>query len=238
MKKKHIFLLLMFLLTATALVAGWKLYSGLQEYDKARTTYEQLEEQTRKKSPPAADEMLIDRDFDRLEEVNPEIVAWITIPDTDVNYPVVQGDDNLYYLTHLPTGEYNASGSIFLDYRAAPDFSDPYSVLYGHNMKNGSMFTSLTNYEDQDFYDDHPEGCLITRDGTRTIAFFAGFLTEPGDPLWESGFGTFDEWIAKVHAKSTFSSERLPEPEDRIVALVTCSYEFDEARFVLLGILL
>ena len=82
-------------------------------------------------------------DFAALREINPDIVAWIYIEGTKVNYPIVQGEDNSYYLKHLFSGEWNGSGCIFLDFRNDASFADRHSIIYGHHMKNGTMFTDL-----------------------------------------------------------------------------------------------
>ena len=82
-------------------------------------------------------------DFDGLSEVNPQVVGWIFGPDTVISYPIVQGEDNTYYLHRLFTGESNGSGCIFLDAACAGDFSGDHSIIYGHHMKNGTMFASL-----------------------------------------------------------------------------------------------
>ena len=92
---------------------------------------------------------------------NPDIVAWIYIEGTKINYPIVQGEDNSYYLKHLFSGEWNGSGCIFLDSRNDASFADRHSIIYGHHMKNGTMFTDLDKYKKQDFFDEHPVALLI-----------------------------------------------------------------------------
>ena len=95
-------------------------------------------------------------DFAGLQAVNPDVIAWIDIPGLSVSYPVVQGEDNSYYLHHLFTGEYNSSGSIFADCHNQPDFTDQNTIIYGHNMKNGSMFGTLSHYQDQVLWEENP----------------------------------------------------------------------------------
>ena len=87
-------------------------------------------------------------DFAELRKINEDIVAWIQIPGIDVDYPVVQGEDNEYYLYHTFRKEANKAGSIFLDYRNRADFTEQRVIIYGHNMKDGSMFSSLKKYQD------------------------------------------------------------------------------------------
>mgnify|MGYP000782800669 FL=1 len=94
-------------------------------------------------------------DFSVLREINPDIVAWIYIEGTKINYPIVQGGDNSYYLKHLFSGEWNGSGCIFLDFRNDVSFADRHSIIYGHHMKNGTMFTDIDKYKKQEFFDEH-----------------------------------------------------------------------------------
>lgn len=91
-------------------------------------------------------------EFGELQKINPDIVAWIRIDGLGIDYPVVQGEDNEHYLYYTFRGEANVAGSIFLDYRNKADFSDSKIILYGHNMKNGSMFGSLKKYQDESVF--------------------------------------------------------------------------------------
>ena len=93
-------------------------------------------------------------DFAALQEKYPNVVAWIKMDDVDVSYPIVQGSDNEYYLHCDPSGQQNVDGSIFLDYRNKYDFSDEYSVIYGHNMVGGKMFGDIKKYYDQKFFEE------------------------------------------------------------------------------------
>ena len=103
-------------------------------------------------------------DFEGLQEYNPDIYAWITIPGTAVDYPIVQRpEDNSYYLTHNTDGEESAEGAIFTEDYNSRDFTDPNTVIYGHNMRNGSMFRSLHNYMDRSFFDENRKCSYICR---------------------------------------------------------------------------
>ena len=92
-------------------------------------------------------------DFAVLDSQNPDVVAWIQIPGTQINYPVVQGKDNDYYLHRDLNGQKSTAGTIFLDYADQADFSSLHNVLYGHHMKNGSMFKDISRYKDQGYFD-------------------------------------------------------------------------------------
>ena len=189
--------------------------------------------------PDEDDTIWLEADFAALREINPDIVAWIYIEGTEINYPVVQGEDNDYYLKHLFNGEWNGSGCIFLDSRNDASFADRHSIIYGHHRKNGTMFTGLDKYKKQEFFDDHPVALLITPEKSDKVEFFAGYVAAPQDDAWEVGFtdAKFEVWLRKAVNRSCFSGEITPDVSDRILTLSTCSYEFADARFVLAGAL-
>lgn len=178
-------------------------------------------------------------DFAALESINSDCVAWIRIDGTEIDYPVVQGHDNSFYLKHLFDGEWNGAGCIFLDSRVNPDLSDRHSVLYGHHMKNGTMFSDIAKYKDQTFYENHTTGMILTPTENYRIEFFAGYVAGADDEnAWKVTFATEDkyvDWLNETVGRSWFNSEVIPTAEDRVITLSTCSYEFNNARFVLIG---
>lgn len=179
-------------------------------------------------------------DFDALLSINSDCVGWIYIPKTEISYPIVQGSDNSYYLKHLFDGKWNSSGCIILDYRVDTSLSDRHSIIYGHHMKNGTMFSGLTKYKEQNHYENHSVGYIITPEQTYKIEFFAGYVADVTDSAWKIDFESdedFENWIEEANKKSWFTSDISPAVTDRILTLSTCSYEFDNARFVLLGVL-
>ena len=171
---------------------------------------------------------------------NPNIVGWLYSEGTPINYPVVQGTDNSYYLTHLYDGTYNANGCLFLDCRVNRDFSSLHSIIYGHYMRSGAMFASLAGYKDQSYYEEHPTLMLMATDENYTVALFAGYVASVDDPAWEVVFSdasAFEAWLIQAQERSTFDSSVKPTSNDRILTLSTCSYEFNNARYVVLGVL-
>lgn len=178
-------------------------------------------------------------DFETLSEINPDIVAWIYIEGTDINYPVVQGNDNSYYLNHLFDGTKNKAGCLFLDSRLDSSFADMNSVIYGHHLKNGKMFTGLMEYKKQEFYDEHMRALLLTPTGEYEVLFFSGYVSNTASRAWEIEFSdiTFEEWLLEIIDNSCFESYFMPMAEDRVITLSTCTYEFSDARFVLHGII-
>lgn len=177
-------------------------------------------------------------DFNALRELNPEHTAWIQIPGTVINYPVMQGDDNDYYLKHLPDGKQNKMGSIFLDYRNSPDFTDKNTLIYGHYMKSGDMFAALKKYHEQSFYDRHPTVSLFTPEKDYALELYAGYLLDSAKevpPLKFKSEADFEQYLADIKKRSVFKSEVSVSTEDKLVTLVTCAYDFENARLIIVG---
>lgn len=174
--------------------------------------------------------------FEALLELNEDVIGWIYIEGTQINYPIVQGADNRHYVSTMVDGRNNAAGSIFMDYRNAPDFSDRHTVIYGHNMRNGSMFADTVKYKSPAFLEAHPTGMIMTPDGNFQFEVIAGYVANLEDSSWQLDFAgdeDFGNWLNQTMEMSTIGGTVIPETDDRIITLSTCSYEFSDARYVL-----
>ncbi len=180
-------------------------------------------------------------DFASLQAYNPDIIAWIKISGTNIDYPVLQGPNNDKYLRHTPDGDYSIAGSIFLEFSNASDFSDCHSIIYGHHFRGSyrPMFTQLVDYRSEEFYKAHPTAVLYTPAGKYTIRFFSCYVTKLGDNAWRTQMegSVYANWIRDVAGKAMYDTGILPQETDRVVTLSTCSTEFANARFVIHGIL-
>lgn len=258
MKRKSLLILLCVVFLGMAGYAGFRLYRQWHEYRAGEKTYEALTQyvqletssipQTLPTTPAISQEAVTEQDntnwpmvdFEALQAINPDVVAWIYMEGTQINYPVVQGEDNSYYLNRLFDGSYNSAGSIFMDYRSERDLSDRNTVLYGHHMQNGSMLGLITKYKDQAFYDEHPVCLVMTPDGNYTLEFLAGYVTDMNDDAWKLEFGSDDEymlWLEDAISRSNFTSTVEPTAQSRVVTFSTCTYEYNDARYVLVGVL-
>ena len=182
----------------------------------------------------------IEVDFEALQTENPDVVAWIYCPDTPIHYPVVQGEDNEYYLHRLLDGKSNAAGTLFMDWRNEADFSHWNSVIYGHNMKNNTMFGTLTDYKKQAYFDAHPQMYLLTPDENYLINLVAGFVTPADGDVYNALYPEDEEKEQLIESwlkASNFDSGYEPSVEDQFITLSTCSYEYNNARYVLIGTL-
>ena len=178
--------------------------------------------------------------FDGLNQVFPGIVGWIRLDGTPINYPVMQHTNNDYFLARLPDKTPHRNGSIFLDYRNNSDFSDKSNLVYGHETRSGDMFASLKNYRNQEFFNNNPVIYLYTPEKDYEIVLFAGHLAHSirnHPPLHFETDGEFLTYVEGLKRISVFNSNVEIKPDDKIVNLVTCAYDFDEARLILVGIL-
>lgn len=174
----------------------------------------------------------IEVDFAAMAELSDDIVAWIYCPNTQINYPVVQSYDNDYYLYHLMDGSWNANGTIFMDYRNEDDFSDYNTMIYGHHMKTGAMFADLMKYKSQSYYEEHPYMYIYTPEQNYRLELFAACIVDCVADIYD--FEPSAAVIEECIRNSTFDAA-LDYPANHIVTLSTCTYEYDDARYVVLG---
>jgi sortase B len=176
-------------------------------------------------------------DFEALQAANPDIRGWIYMADSVINYPVLQGETNDTYLRHLPDGRYNTAGCIFIDSACRADMTDLTTILYGHNMHNGSMFAVLESYKKQTFYDSHPLMWYLTPEGTYRLNILAGFIESADHPL----YGLYetkeelDAFLDYAFPKSDFRSRYGEKHPEKIFILSTCDYAYEDARYILIA---
>ncbi len=176
-------------------------------------------------------------DFDVLKDTNTDIIGWLYSEDTPINLPVAQSGDNDYYLRRLIDGSWNSGGTLFADYRNSGDFADTNTVIYGHNMKNKEMFGTLANYKEQSYYEEHPVMWLLTPTESYRVELVAGYVVSATSEVYAVDQSE-QEVLASVKAAiagSTFDAGISVGQGDRFVTLSTCSYEYDEARYVVIG---
>ena len=197
------------------------------------------EEQTGENGP-AAERAPITVDLEGLLAANDEVVGWIYCEDTPINYPVVRGEDNDYYLRHSYDGKGSAAGSIFVEAANQAGFADSNTIIYGHHMKNGSMFAGLDKWADQEYYEEHPVMWLLTPEQDFKVLLFSGYTTSAASDTYTIFTGPaeeIDDYLRKSVSQSDFQANVVLYREARYVLLSTCAYVFDNARYVLHGVL-
>ena len=250
--KKTIINVLLVIFLGILLYSGYRLYGIFSEYHKGRALYKKTSEKyvtEKEKGKEGAgtgnteeeyETAPIEVDFKSLLDENPDVAGWIYCPDTVVDYPVMHGEDNDLYLHHMVNKEYNFAGCIFEDYRNARGQTDPATILYGHSMKDGSMFAMIHEYTEQEYYDEHPTMWYLTPTQNYRLNLVAGFVASEKDPVYEL-FETkqqMQEYLQDAIEKSTFESEKkyYIDTVDRIIVLSTCAYEFNNARYILIAV--
>ena len=258
MRRKGILILMMLLCMGGILFSGYRMYGILTEYRTGTDTYDEMEQYALidgtpadgETSAPAETESMPEEtspatatfptvDFEALWKVNPDVAAWIYIPDTQIHYPIVQGKNNKVYLKKMIDGTRNAAGSIFMDYRNDRGFTDVHTMVYGHHMKNGSMFAGLTKYKSQDYYQAHPTILLVTPEEQIYYDIVAAYVAKPSGKTWTLTFADqteLEDWLAFTQTKSAITTSVTPDVDDQFLSLATCSYEFDDARFVVVAV--
>lgn len=170
------------------------------------------------------------------KKITEKQIGWIELPDTGIDYPVFQGEDNMEYLNKNPYGEFSLSGSIFLDSRNDKFFKDPYSIVYGHHMENLIMFGALDQYLDATFFREHKSGTLITEQDVFRFNAFAVISAEAtNDVLFNPGYLERDKIVEYLKTYATHYEE--PIDNGQLLALSTCAGDNDLSRLLLIGTL-
>lgn len=175
-------------------------------------------------------------DIAALREVNPQVIGWIRIPETNVDYPILQGSDNDYYLKHTWDGKENSVGSIFMEHRNSGDFTDFNTILYGHNMNDGSMFANIRRYSTDWYRQRHPYVYVATEGGVYRYEVFSGYQAAVDSPAYGLSFHqekTRADFLGTAVRDSQTDSGILPELTDRVLTLSTCSGMGYSHRWVL-----
>lgn len=181
--------------------------------------------------------------FDDLREINKDVIAWLTMEGTNIDYPVLQGKDNLEYMNKDVYGDVSLAGSIFLDTRCGADFEDRYSLIYGHNMDQHLMFGDLALYKDKQFFAKHKTGELITPKGKQKYKVVAVLQISAGEEkifnptVWKDGFEHFADYLkqSSIWYRSKLLELMKRKPQGvQVAALVTCSSGSTNDRTVLI----
>lgn len=235
------------------LVGAVGIYKYIEE-QQAGKEYEEIQEKAKEKpvSPPPQPEeepekppVEIPIDFETLQNQNPDIYAWIQIPGTAVDYPIVQSpDDNRYYLNHTVSGEQKAEGAIFTEDYNTKTFRDPNTVIYGHDMKNGSMFQSIHKYMDRSFFDTNRDITIYLPDKILHYKIFAAYLYDNRHLLlsfdfWDKEqYGEYLQEIFSMRNMNAFvDTEMEVTTEDNIITLSTCYAGISSQRYLVQAVL-
>ena len=176
--------------------------------------------------------------FEGLKSMNSDVVGWLTVDGTNIDYPFVQGEDNFHYLNTAVTGEFAMSGSIFLDYRNKRDFSDVNNIIYGHHMKSGKMFGDLEEFQKEAYFDSHRTGKIYYEDRWHTIKFAAFLIADADDTvLYNAKISSEkkNEYLVYIQKKSKYIRKNELADGENYVLLSTCTSDGTNRRYILIG---
>lgn len=176
--------------------------------------------------------------FESLKNLNADVIGWLTIDGTNIDYPIVQGEDNFKYLNTDATGEFALSGGIFLDYKNHSDFSDLNNIIYGHHMRSGKMFGDLEKFREQTYFDTHESGKIYYEDQWHEIEFIAFLIVYADDSvLYDTGISDEKrtEYLSYIQEKAKYIRKDELDGGENYVLLSTCISDGTSRRYVLAG---
>ncbi|MBR0417369.1 MAG: class B sortase [Firmicutes bacterium] len=235
-----IFALIFVICCAIVVVNKWPYWKNSMDNKKAADTYTEKNES---KTGPSSEKLVIAPikvDFEALKAVNSDIYGWIYCEGTNINYPLLQGKNNDSYIHTNYKGESNFAGAIFVDSANLKDFQDNNTIIYGHNMADGSMFAELSNWQMQDFFDAHKVIWILTPDGDYMAELFSAYITDANSYVYTIYRGEgpeYSSYIKRVSGESYVRSGVEIESDSKCVLLSTCTYAEGDARSVIHGVL-
>lgn len=219
-------------LIVTIALSAWKIFSILNHYNESQGTYDKISEEAQ------VEGFTGDIDFEALRKINPDVVGWLYYEGTKIDYPVVQGRDNDKYLHTMFDGSYGDFGTLFADAVTEDSFRQFNTIVYGHHMRNGSMFGDLKNLKDDSYCIEHPQLELITPEGKYHLLIWA-FLNQPADStIYTTNIHDESEradYLDMIRNTADYTTNVEVSTEDRLVVLSTCAYEYQNARYMVIG---
>lgn len=225
-------------LLAAGLILLMLLYGGYSLWDTAMVFNGAFLSSDLLQFKPAAGDPDSNPTLAELQAINPDVLGWLTIDDTHIDYPVVIGETDMEYVNKDVYGEFALSGSIFMDSDNARDLSDAYTLVYGHHMDNGAMFGDVVEFVNTDYFESHPSGTLYLPDATYTIEIFAcvqvdAFDSMIYDPLAQDGdVSELLHYVDEIAVQSRYIGV---QPTDKVIGLSTCAEAETNGRVVIFG---
>jgi len=232
--------------------SAYKLISIYSEYHKGDKEYDSIVEDAIEVQEPQEEEAVkgeekprvhasLKVDFEKLKKVNKDVVAWIQFDEPErISYPIVKGEDNDKYLTTTYEGKKNSSGAIFMDANNSGEFADRNTFIYGHNMKNGSMFGQLRKFKTKDYYEQNPYFYIYTPDGKEVkYQIFAVCIVEDTSRSYTRFYNSDEEYVDYLkYLKSIARYDTGVEvnAESKIVSLSTCTNVSETQRLLVHGV--
>ena len=241
-KKKRLFkTLLSVLLSGIMLFSGYQLYQIYCDYAAEKAIHDMAMKYKPEDTAPSdgePKEEIINQSILDFQAKYPDVVGWLTIDGTNIDYPFVWYSDNAFYLRRDLEKKYATAGTLFMETRCNRDFSSQNTIIYGHHMKSGSMFGTLKSFNNKEFFDSNRTGTIYLANNTLQLEIFAFVVMESDDAQiyktrFESGDGA--AYIEHLRKNARYFRETEHSETDRFVTLSTCNYEFKNARMAVIG---
>lgn len=222
-------LIALLLILSSLLLSGYSLWDVSQIYHAAEATvYEAY--------IPSQEDT---RSFEELRAINPEVIGWLRVNETFINYPLVQAQDNSKYVNTDVEGKYSLSGAIFLDCTNTLDFTDFNSIIYGHHMEKNRMFGDIGLFAQKDYFDAHPYGNLFFNGRDHGLEFFAFMTVDAYDPIFlvcpKENMQSWQDYLDRIYESATWTREMDVTLQDHLVLLSTCTSSITNGRNILVG---
>lgn len=224
-KSKILITLIQIVLIAVIIFSGIKIIEWIKSNKKNKDIMSEIKENVVINNETDSNNEEYKIDFAKLKQKNSDAIAWIKVNGTDIDFPVVKGTDNSYYLTHNFDKEKNKAGWIFADYRNKFDGTDKNIIIYGHNMKNGSMFASLKDVIKEEWYNNENNKyiALITENENCKYQVFSVYQTETEEYYLQTNISNFEEFVEKIKGRSKKNFNLDIKETDSILTLSTCA---------------
>lgn len=218
-------------------VSGYNILSQQMDYNKSNELYSQLELDNVVKYVPGDNWYKLAKvDLDSVKKINSDVIGWIFFENEDISYPILYSGDDSTYLRKTLEGGSATAGSIFLEGKNNPDLEDSYSIIYGHNMKNMSMFGKLKLYNrDDKYYDEHQFFQIFVDGAVHRYQIFSYETVGDDSFLYKIGYEPgedFLKFINQIRGLSMRTTDIEVKEDDKVISLSTCSTSGDEYRFV------
>lgn len=260
-KTSPVFIIIFIACLAVAAYAAYQLVSIALIYKQASDEYDELKQYTHSTGDDGDSDVIfldsssdeqsssaeetkkapIEVDFDALKEHNPDTIGWIYVGAENISYPIMQSDDNNYYLRRTTELTYNIAGSIFMEYQNSADLTDPHTIIYGHKMYDHSMFGDLSNLYEYEDYKIDDTFWILTPEASYEYKIFCLEQTVADSSVYTLFSGPSEEFKNYIKTQSEASFVDLPidsyDENSRVVTLSTCTTAANEERFIVQGIL-
>lgn len=238
--KKIIRTILTIVLVVVMVYALFQIYEEIDKYADGRAVYHKIAEVKESTKKAKKNKKYNKLDFDRLSSINPDVIAWLELKGTKIDYPVVQGTDNKTYLKTAFDGSKSKFGTLFVDCNVDNPFEDFNTIIYGHHMKDGSMFQFIDRFKKKNVFEQYQTFDLYTPNKNYEIDVIAYLNVKYTSKIYQTAFYDDEsktEYLELIKHRAKRYVEKGVSIDDKLVTMSTCTFNFENARSVVIGVL-